>query len=183
MCRRDSLGFQHPPSCGRTLEEPHTGHRITLIFRPENKDAETSASAGGTHASVGRVCRLNFYWSRWNSLPLSGLLWHASVVFTGEPMTLPVAAEHWRRHAPANRLPFFFDLKNRTRKHLPSEEARMSPLDVRAGSTFLRVGGSHRAYKKEPGTRLDFDLRSDQFNDLKYGLKRIPGILLGRREW
>ena len=33
------------------------------------------------------------------------------------------------------------------------------------------------------GMRLTFDLISDWFKDLKYGLKKVPGIVLGWREW
>ena len=55
----------------------------------------------------------------------------------------------------------------------------MRPLAMHADPTFLRVGGSlHALIKKTPGTRLDFYLISDRPNDLKSGLKRVPGILL-----
>ena len=69
-------------------------------------------------------------------------------------------------------IPHIFCHKNRTRKRLPAEEARVHPLDVHTGYTFIIVGGSFRAYKKtRPGTHLTFDLRSDIFNDHKSGIK------------
>ena len=76
--------------------------------------------------------------------------------------------------------PLFFTPKNRTRKLPPSEEAHVHPLEVRAGSAFIRVGGSRCAYQKKiPGTYFTFDLRSDWSYDLKSGLKCVPGIVLG----
>ena len=38
-----------------------------------------------------------------------------------------------------------------------------------------------RTGKTRPGTLSTFDIRSDKSNDLKSGLKRIPGIVLGLR--
>ena len=55
-------------SRGVLLEEPRAGHPILLLFYPKKQDAETSASKGGTHASVGHAHRLHLSQSRWQLL-------------------------------------------------------------------------------------------------------------------
>ena len=112
-------------------------------------------------------------------MPLPDLLQSASAGFTGALTALPIAEEHWGIHALATLFPFFFSPKNRTGELRPAEDVRVRPLDMHAGSRFLRVVGSrHEYFKKRPGIRLNVYLISDWSNDLKSGLKRVPGIVI-----
>ena len=131
------------------LEEPRAAHRIPLLFRPKNKDAETSTSRGGAR-------RIHLSQIRWQSSPSSGFLRRASAGFTGALTALPVTAERWRSHALLIVFPLFFAPKIRTRKSSSEEEARVYPLDVHAGSTFIRLGGSCHTYKKKTWNAFEF---------------------------
>ena len=75
---------------------------------------------------------------------------------------------------------------------LPDKQDAETPTSI--GGARASVGRARRLHlyqgrcqlscvKKRPGMNSTFDLRSDRSNDLKSGIKRVLGIVLGRREW